>query len=45
MGGNHDTFMTMFRRVPKPIIGVIGILYDADFERFQANLDWLETTR
>ena len=37
------TVVTVFRRVPKPIIG-IGILYDPDFERFQANLDWLETT-
>jgi hypothetical protein len=38
------TFVTVFRRVPKPITGMIGVLYDADFERFQANLDWLETT-
>jgi hypothetical protein len=38
------TFVTVFRRVPKPITGMIGIQYDADFERFQANLDWLETT-
>jgi hypothetical protein len=38
------TFVTIFRRVPKPIIGMIGILYDPEFERFEANLDWLETT-
>jgi hypothetical protein len=38
------TFVTVFRRVPKPITGMIGILYDPDFERFEANLDWLETT-
>jgi hypothetical protein len=38
------TFVTVFRRVPKPIIGMIGVLYDPDFERFEANLDWLETT-
>ena len=29
---------------PKPITGMIGILYDAEFEKFEANLDWLETT-
>ena len=38
------TFVTVFRRVPKPITGAIGVLYDPAFERFQANLDWLETT-
>ena len=38
------TFVTVFRRVPKPITGMIGTLYDPDFERFEANLDWLETT-
>ena len=38
------TFVTVFRRVPKPITGMIGVLYDPAFERFQANLDWLETT-
>ena len=35
------TFVTVFRRVPKPITGMIGVLYDPDFERFEANLDWL----
>ena len=38
------TFVTVFRRVPKPITGMIGILYDREFERFEATLDWLETT-
>jgi hypothetical protein len=38
------TSVTVFGRVPKPIAGMIGILYDPDFERFEANLDWLETT-
>jgi arsenical resistance operon trans-acting repressor ArsD len=38
------TFVTVFRRVPKPITGMIGVLYDRDFEKFEANLDWLETT-
>ena len=38
------TFVTVFRRIPRPITGMIGILQDPDFERFEANLDWLETT-
>lgn len=38
------TFVTVFRRVPKPIWGMTGTLYDPEFERFEANLDWLETT-
>jgi hypothetical protein len=38
------TFVTVFRREPKPITGMIGILYDSEFERFESNLDWLETT-
>ena len=38
------TFVTVFRRVPRPITGMIEILQDPDFERFEANLDWLETT-
>lgn len=38
------TFVTVVRRVPKPIIGMIGVLYDRTFEAFEANLDWLETT-
>lgn len=38
------TFVTVFRRVPKPITGMIGVLYDREFERFEASLDWLETT-
>lgn len=38
------TFVTVFRRVPRPITGMIGILQNPDFARFEANLDWLETT-
>ena len=38
------TFVAVFRHVPKPITGMIGTLYDPAFERFEANLDWLETT-
>jgi hypothetical protein len=37
------TFVTVFRHVPRPIIGMIGVLYDRAFEAFEANLDWLET--
>src|SRR5690606_2032448 len=36
--------VTAFRRIPRPITGMIGILQDPDFERFEASLDWLETT-
>jgi hypothetical protein len=38
------TFVTVFRRVPRPITGMIGVLYEPQFETFEANLDWLETT-
>jgi hypothetical protein len=38
------TFVTVFRRVPRPITWMIGVLYDPEFEKFEANLDWLETT-
>jgi hypothetical protein len=38
------TFVTVFRRIPKPITGMIGVLYDPEFTRFEATLDWLETT-
>lgn len=38
------TFVTVFRRVPRPITGMIGVRQDPDFERFETNLDWLETT-
>jgi hypothetical protein len=37
-------FVTVFRHVPRPITGMIGVLYDRAFEAFEANLDWLETT-
>jgi hypothetical protein len=37
-------FVTVFRHVPRPITGMIGVLYDRTFEAFEANLDWLETT-
>ena len=37
-------FVTVLRHVPRPITGMIGVLYDRTFEAFEANLDWLETT-
>lgn len=38
------TFVTVFRRVPGPIVGMIGTLRDQEFDRFESDLDWLETT-
>ena len=38
------TFVTVLRHVPRPITGMIGVLYDRAFEAFEASLDWLETT-
>ena len=38
------TFVTVFRHVPRPIIGMVGMVYDRAFEAFEASLDWLETT-
>ena len=38
------TFVTVVRHVPRPITGMIGTLYDPAFEKFEADLDWLETT-
>ncbi len=38
------TTVTVFRRVPPPIIGVCGVVPDRGFEAFEATLDWLETT-
>jgi hypothetical protein len=36
--------VTVFRKIPPRIIGMIGTRYDPAFERFEASLDWLETT-
>lgn len=38
------TVVTVFRHVPRPIVGMIGVVHDRRFESFEANLDWLETT-
>ena len=35
---------TVFRHVPRPIIGMIGVVHDHGFSAFEASLDWLETT-
>jgi hypothetical protein len=37
-------FVTVFRPIPRPITGMIGVIYDSTFEALEANLDWLETT-
>ena len=38
------TTVTVFRRVPRPVIGVCGVTRDRGFEAFEERLDWLETT-
>jgi hypothetical protein len=37
-------FVTAFRHVPRPITGMIGVLYDRTFLTLEENFDWLETT-
>ena len=37
-------FATVFRHVPRPITGMIGVLYDRTFLTLEENFDWLETT-
>lgn len=34
--------MTVIRRVPPPIIGMMGVLHDREFDAFEERLDWLE---
>jgi len=38
------TLVTIFRHVPPPIIGIVGVLPERRFEAFEKELDWLETT-
>ncbi len=38
-------FVTVFRHVPRPITGMIGVLYDRTFLTLEEDFDWLETTR
>lgn len=34
--------VTVFRRIPPPIIGTTGVTHDRSFESFEEHLDWLE---
>lgn len=34
--------VTVFRHVPPPIIGTVGVVQDRAFEAFEERLDWLE---
>ncbi len=34
--------VTVFRRIPPPIIGTVGVIHDRSFEAFEERLDWLE---
>jgi hypothetical protein len=36
------TLVTVFRHVPPPIIGMVGVIHDRAFEAFEERLDWLE---
>jgi hypothetical protein len=36
------TTVTVFRRVPPPIIGVCGVVFDRASDSFEQDLDWLE---
>jgi hypothetical protein len=38
------TLVTVFRHVPPPIIGMVGVLPEPRFAAFEKELDWLETT-
>lgn len=38
------TYVTAFRHVPKPIIGVVSVVNDPQFHALEESLDWLETT-
>lgn len=34
--------VTVFRHIPPPIIGMVGVVQDRAFEAFEEHLDWLE---
>jgi hypothetical protein len=34
--------VTVFRHIPPPIIGTVGVIHDRGFEAFEERLDWLE---
>ena len=35
--------VTVFRRIPPPIVGTVGVVHDRGFEAFEERLDWLES--
>jgi hypothetical protein len=37
------TLVTVFRRVPSPIVGTLGVIQSRDFLEFEELLDWLES--
>lgn len=39
-----DMLVTVFRHVPPPIIGTVGVVQDRAFEALEEGLDWLEET-
>lgn len=36
--------VTVFRRIPPPIVGTVGVIHDPAFEAFGERLDWLEAS-
>ena len=38
------TYVTAFRSVPPPIIGMVSVINDRQFNVLEDSLDWLETT-
>jgi Arsenical resistance operon protein ArsD len=45
---SHDPhampLVTVFRRIPQPIVGTVGVIHDRGFEPFEERLDWLEAS-
>ena len=37
------TYVTAFRHVPKPIIGMVSVVNDRQFQALEESLDWLES--
>jgi hypothetical protein len=35
--------VTVFRHVPRPLTGMVGVVHDRAFEGFEERLDWLES--
>jgi len=38
------TYVTAFRLVPRPVIGMVSVVNDSRFVALEDSLDWLETT-